>query len=160
MPRRLQMRRPPRTHHDSVDLRVPEEPRDREGGRFRAAPTRLLAEALDGARRPLARKVPVRLGTQRHPRSGRRRGAVHVLPGQPAPRERTERREPNSLASADGQDIRLGLAIEERERVLHPAEAREPTFRADAEGLLEPPPLDVAGADRPDTPIADESVER
>src|SRR5256885_9985310 len=46
-----------------------------------------------------------------------------------------------SLLSAQRQHLRLGLAVEERVRVLHPREA--------APRLREPAPVDVAGADRP-----------
>ena len=64
----------------------------------------------------------VGLRAHRHPRARRQGLAAAVLAGEPAAGERAERREAEAVLGAERQHLLLGLAVEQRVRVLHPAE--------------------------------------
>src|SRR5207244_3861121 len=111
-----------------------EEPRDRESCRRRPALDGEGPEALERVEDPHVAKMLVRLGAHRHPRARGRGHTAPVLAGEPASGERAEGREAEAVLGAEREHAGLGLAIEERIRVLYPAEAaggnRLPELRA------------------------------
>jgi hypothetical protein len=103
-------------------------------------------------------EVAVRLGPLRHPRSCGRGLAAAVLPGQPAARERAERREPEAALRAEGKHLALGLALEQRIGVLHPVHPR--SAGAGIDRLRKLRAVDVAHADCAHLALPDHRPER
>ena len=146
--------------HDRRQLGLGERPGEREPGHRDSSIGGLALERLERVEDPVGGVADVRLGAQRHPRSGGRRLAAAVLPGEPPAGERAERGVAEAMLAADRED---GLAItllEEREAVLHPLVARQPFQPRELERLCELLAAEVGGTDRADLACGDQAGER
>src|SRR5439155_10224512 len=110
-----------------------------EGERCRVAQP---GEALEPVEDRVRAEMLVHLRPLRHPGARGRSLAALVLPRQPAAGERAEGREAEPVLRAEWEHLALRLAIEQRVRVLHPAEA------AGGERLAQLRALDVRDAVR------------
>src|SRR5207247_6484896 len=146
--RRLELCRTPWSDEDRRHARVGEQPGERECRRVAE-----LLEALEPVVNLVLAKMFVRLGAHRHPRSRRRGFAAPVLAREPAAGERAERREAETVLLAERQDLLLRVAVEERVRVLHPAE------RAGAKRLPQLVTVDVARPVEADLAVGNELVQ-
>ena len=152
--RRTQLLRPAWADDDRGHVRVCQQPGERERGRRRRAACGLRLERLERVEHAVLLQVQVRLRPQGHARPGGRLFAALVLACEPTAGERAERREAEPFARTQLEHSLLGVAVEQRVRVLHPV--RTPV----AKSLLEPRHVDVAAAVGPDLPLGDERVER
>ena len=109
---------------DPRQLGLGERPGECEPGHRDAALGGAALERLERVEDTIGGVADVRLGPQRHPRSGGRRLAAAVLAGQPAAGERAERGVAETVLAADREDGLAVALIEEREAVLHPLVAR------------------------------------
>ncbi len=86
--------------------------------------------------------------------------AAAVLAGQQAAREREVGQDADPEPLAAGQQLALGVALEERVAVLRAHEAREAALPRDPVGVRDLRGLEVRGADVAHLPLAHELVER
>src|SRR5579859_725091 len=142
--RRLEVGGPAGADDDCGDARLAEQPAERK----RRGIAHLL-QPFERSEDSVGAKVLVRLRALRHARSPRRRLAALVLPGQPAARQRAERREAEAMLGAERQHLVLRLAIEQRVRVLHPGErtGSERVAQLRAVDVAEPVGVDLAHGD-------------